>query len=286
MPQLRNRAYLIHLTHYDPWWNERKAEEQPFDLEVGLEVIDRLAEIGFNLLIIACSDGVQYASHPELTRHYSVPMSVLASLVKRAGERGLEVVPKLNFAQSALHQHNHWLRPHNSLFDTEEYWQKAFEVVDEVIGVCRPPRFFHVGMDEDHDRSYTQYARAIRTLRDQLAARGLRPLIWNDSTCDWPAAEIHKEKSLYAEERVPTDVVQVLWDYWDVRPEAIDRLRSRGFETWIAPGHEASQAAGWRQAAKDHNATGMILTCWKPCTRSTSEILLERINTLGPIICG
>ncbi len=285
MPQIQNRAYLLHLTHYDPAWNARKAQEEPFDLDVGLEVIDRLADVGFTMLMIACSDGVQYASHPELARHYTVPMPVLAALVERARAHKLEVVPKLNFSQSALHQHNHWFRPHNDLFDTDEYWEKAFEVIDEIIGICRPPRFFHIGMDEDHSRSYTQYVRAIFTLRDGLAQRGLRPLIWNDSACDWPAAQIHVEKSLLAEEQIPNDVVQVLWDYWDVRPEAIDRLVELGFETWIAPGGDADAVRAWRDAVPAHGAAGMVLTHWSPCTCATRETLLNRINTIGPIIC-
>ena len=41
---------------------------------------------------------------------------------------------KLNFSQSALHQHNHWFRPYHDLFDSEEYWQKGFEVIDELLG--------------------------------------------------------------------------------------------------------------------------------------------------------
>ena len=183
------RGVLIHLSHYDPQWFRNKARERPFHLPTGLETVDAMAEAGLNLLVIDCEDGVKYASHPELARPYSVPMSHLRQLVRRAERHGIEVVPKLNFSRSAWHHHNEWFRPHErarGMFDTPKYWRTAVEVVDELIENVRPRRFFHVGMDEDHDRAYGQYVEAIVTLRKLLKARGLRTIIWNDSAYDWP----------------------------------------------------------------------------------------------------
>ncbi|HUT25551.1 MAG TPA: hypothetical protein VM492_14490, partial [Sumerlaeia bacterium] len=98
------RGFLIHITHYDPRWVERKPREKPFDLDIGLEVVDAMAEVGMNLLAIDCADGVRYKSHPELTRHYSVPMGHLKKLVARARKHGIEVAPKLNFSHSHINQ--------------------------------------------------------------------------------------------------------------------------------------------------------------------------------------
>ena len=164
------RGYLLHITHYDPRWYEAKENEQPFDLDVGLAVVDAMAEAAMNLLVVDCADGVTYASHSELVRPYSVPMATFEALLARANERGIEVVPKLNFSQSGLHHHNDWFRPHNQLFDNDEYWRLAFEVIDELVEVASPPRFFHVGMDEDHWRSYDQYVAAIERLAQGTSA--------------------------------------------------------------------------------------------------------------------
>lgn len=279
-------GYLLHITHYDPVWVARKADEKPFDPAVGCEVIDAVARTGLNTLIVAFSDGMVYDSHPELARHYSVPKDVVAGVLAHARERGLDVIPKLNFAQSATHQHNHWFRPHHDLFDEPEYWRLAFEAIDELIAMVAPSEYFHVGMDEDHDRSYDQYVEAIDRLHAGLAERGLRPMIWNDSVCDWPRAAIHKAKSLYAETRIPTDVVQILWDYWDVRPQALQRLVDRGFEAWVAPGGDAGKAAGWRQTVEDVGAHGLLLTHWTPCIRDTRDKLIDRIETVGAALEG
>ncbi len=267
------RGFLLHITHYDPAWNKNKDTEKPFDLDVGLEVIDAMAESGLNLLMVDAKDGVVYKSHPELVRHYSRPIDILAKLRDRAAKLGIEIAVKLNFSQSTLHQHNHWFRPHNDLFDSDEYWAKAFEVIDELCGILKPQRFFHIGMDEDHSRSYTQYVRAIETLHGGLKKRGLRTLIWNDSACHWPAADIHREKSLYAEERIPTDIVQVLWDYGNWDPTAMKRIHGRGFEVWGAPGDDV---AGMRDQLFSLGATGILLTCWTPCIPENRNRLLDR----------
>ena len=197
------RGYLLHITHYDPRWLANKDTEEPFNLEVGLQIIDAMAAAGLNLLVLDPKDGVRYAAHPELARHYSQDIGILRQLADRAAKHGIETAIKLNFSQSALYQHNHWFRPHHKLFDSAEYWRLAGEIIDELVAVVQPPRFFHVGMDEDHDRSYGQYVAAIQTLRTALAARHLRTLIWNDSACQWSNAAIHRDKTLAAERRHP-----------------------------------------------------------------------------------
>jgi hypothetical protein len=277
------RGFLLHITHYDPRWWEAKDEEAPFNLEVATDLIDAMAETEMNLLVVDCADGLRYASHPELTRPYSVPMSSLAKLVTHASDRGIEVVPKLNFAQSGLHRHNHWFRPHNALFDNEEYWTLAFEVVDELIDVVHPARFFHVGMDEDHWRSYDQYVAAIDVLHAELQKRDLRTIIWNDSACRWPQAAIHRDKSLAAEAGVPKDIVHVVWDYHDVQPEILRRIHSAGFEIWGAPGREPELVSDMRDALLDCGGAGILLTRWVGCTEANRKALLNDIRTLGPL---
>jgi hypothetical protein len=279
------RGYLIHITHYDPSWVKRKAREKPFDLGLGLEIVEAMADAGLNLLVVDCADGVTYKSHPELKRSYSVPMAHVRGLAAQARKHDIEVVPKLNFAQSALHQHNHWFRPYHRLFDSEEYWLRAFRLVDELIQACEPPRFFHIGMDEDHDRSHAQYAAAICMLRDGLRERGLRAVMWKDQQ-SYAAADVHAEKSRAAEARIPRDVVQVVWHYHTVLTDVVRRLRRKGFDVWGAPGRDPDQVRGWRDAILRYGGTGLLLTRWVPCRPGNRAELLRQIRTLGPICSG
>ena len=277
------RGFMLHLTHYDPVWYKAKAKEKPFDLATGLEALDAAAEAGLNLLVIDCADGVRYKSHPEFARHYSSPMSVLRRLVARADRLGIEVVPKLNFSRSGTHHHNDWLRLTRVEHDTPEYWKPAFEVVDELIRETRPKRFFHVGMDEDHDRSTRQYVEAIRTLRAGLKKRGLRTVIWNDSACLWPSAEAHREKSLLAETKIPKDVVQVVWDYFGKGGPALRRVAREGFELWGAPGHDPAQAADMIRTLAAVGGRGVLFTRWKPTVRASRREILDWISRCGQL---
>jgi len=212
-------------------------------------------------------------------------MDSLRALAARAAERGIEVVPKLNFSHSTYHHHNDWFRPHNALFDSDLYWQLAFEVIDELIAECRPPRFFHVGMDEDHDRALSQYVAAIQRLHAGLAERGLRTIIWNDS-CYGGRALVHAEKSLAAEAAIPRNVVQVPWHYGGAQPAVVRRLLGEGFTVWGAPGHTAEQVAAWRDDLLAAGGEGMLLTYWRPCRPGNRRALLGALREFGPIVSG
>lgn len=279
------RGFMLHITHYDPRWYRAKGRERPFDLNLALEAVDTMAEVGLNLLVIDCEDGVEYASHPELKRRYSVPMAQLEALARRAEGCGIEVVPKINFARSSLHHHNDWFRPYDRLFDTGEYWQRAFQVIDELIAACRSPRFFHIGMDEDHDRAHSQYVAAIETLHAGLAERGLRTIIWNDSAHKGGAL-VHAEKSLVAEKAIPRDIVQVPWEYTRAQTATIERLVGVGFEVWGAPGRSAEQVAAWRDDLLRLGGKGILLTYWRPCRPSNRKAMLDMLRELGPVCSG
>jgi len=283
------KGYLLHLSHYDPVWCARKATEEPFDLNLGVEIVDALAAEGFNLLFIGCSDGVQYQSHPELARPYSIPMRGLKRLVDHAVKAGLEIVPKLNFSKSERNKHDNWIRKSGARwqedFETPAYWQKAFEIIDEVNETCLPKRFFHIGMDEDHDRSYTQYVDAIGILRAGLSKRGLRTIMWNDAACaiNYAPALVHAEKVTSALDRISRDVIQILWNYGSVPEAQINDIATKGFELWGAPGKDPVQAKGFRDALSKAKGKGLLMTTWAQCRPPNRELLLDGIHSLGAI---
>src|SRR5712692_11785303 len=97
LTRLRHRGLLIHFSHYDPNWMRRKTKEERFDLRTGLKVVDAMADVGMNLLVIDIEDGVVFKNHPELRRPCSVPIAQLESLAQAARERAIGLVPKLNF---------------------------------------------------------------------------------------------------------------------------------------------------------------------------------------------
>ena len=284
------RGFLLHITHYDPGWMLKKRREQSFDLGLALEITEELARQQFTTLFIGVSDGVQYARHPELTRRYSVPMEQLATLAERARQLGLEVVPKLNFSRSAINGHDHWMRAPGEEwhvhFDDDYYWATAFECIDEVIAACQPSRCFHVGMDEDHERSYTQYVKAIRTLHAGLQQRRLRTVCWSDTALDYASGQIYREKSELAETQLPNDCIRLMWNYWAVPAAEMRRIRELGLELWGAPGTKPDQLRQFRDALLAEGGSGMVMTRWIACRKPNRAELLRLIRTLGPIYRG
>jgi hypothetical protein len=284
----KNIAYLLHITHYDPKWIKEKPLEQSFDFELACEIIETLKTEGFNTLVIDIADGVIYKSHPELKKHYSVPMNTLRDMAEKAHSAGLEVIPKLNFSKSEINMHDNWGRKPGALWnedfdDFEAYYKKAFECIDEVIAACKPCNKFHIGMDEDHTRSYSQYCEAIEAFHLKLKERGLRTIIWNDMAIPYPNGHIFVEKSLAALERTPKDVIHVLWDYKGFPQEASQKILDSGFELWGAPGRDPEQAQICLDFLKEKNASGALMTTWTKCIKENRNLLLEDIQKMGPI---
>ncbi|OGS22267.1 MAG: hypothetical protein A2252_06815 [Elusimicrobia bacterium RIFOXYA2_FULL_39_19] len=280
-------GFLIHISHYDPVWCPLKSKEKPFDLDSALKVVDAMSKIGMNMLVIDIADGVRYKSHPELARKYSVPISNLKKLADYARSKNIEVIPKLNFSQSSHSQHNHWFRPHHELFDNKEYWKLAFEVIDEIIKACGPVKYFHVGMDEDHSRAYSQYIDAIIQLRNGLKKRGLQTIIWNDSAY-WHLAKavIYAEKSVAAEKKIPKDIIHILWDYNRLQPGIIRRIVKQGFQVWVAPGANPERILKWKEILLHYKQKGMLMTIWIPCRKSNCSKVIKYIKTVGPLFTG
>lgn len=282
----KNVGYLLHITHYDPKWMEKKAQEEPFDLELGYEIIKALKTEGFNTLIIDIADGVIYKSHPELKKHYSVPMDILTKLAQKAHCTGLEVIPKLNFSKSEINVHDNWGRKpgtvwHEDFDDFKAYYKKAFECIDETMAACYPCEKFHIGMDEDHTRSHGQYCEAINILHSGLRERGLRTVIWNDMAISCSYGQVFVEKSLAALERIPKDVIHVLWSYSGFPSEAVCKIIDSGFELWGAPGRDLPQAEKYLRFLREQNASGALMTTWTKCVAENQKLLLADIQKMG-----
>jgi len=280
---LAAKGLLIHVSHYDPKWCDDKAVERPFDVEVALDIVDAMGDVGMNTLVVDVADGVKYRSHPELRRHYSVPLRDLGRLADAAHRRDIDVVPKLNFAKSGRNLHDTWMHPYSDARrwtqGLDRYYAVAADCIAELVDAMHPTRFFHVGMDEDHHRSHAQYVDAVRTLRKIVKRHRLRTVVWNDS-CHFRRtmlAQVHADKCRDAEDHLPRDVVHVLWDYARAHPGIVRRIAGKGFEVWAAPGADLRQVKAWRRAP----VTGVLLTAWVKCDRTNRRYLLDLVRDIG-----
>lgn len=79
---------------------------------------------------------------------------------------------------------------------------------------------------------------AIRTLRSMLKPEGVLTVVWNGScqTQRSTPAQVHTEKGRAAEDLLPRDISHVLWDYAAAHRSIVNRLTSKEFTVWAAPG--------------------------------------------------
>jgi len=286
------RAVLAHVTHYDPSFNRNKESEEPFDLEVGLELVETMAAHGLNTLVMDIEDGVIYESHPELQRHYSVPMKDLELLAETARGNNIDFVPKCNFSKSGRNHHDMWMKPHwretGWTWKMDEYWQVAGDVIDELVSVCKPRKYFHIGMDEDHYRSVSQYVEAIKILHGKIGKHGLKAAMWND-TCYLDrnvVAQVYADKTIAAEPLIPRDMVQLVWDYDLVHEGIVKRLTDQGFEAWVAPGGNLERIARWKKILLAEGGNGLLMSNWVKCSRRNRDRIVSMITEQAPVYSG
>ena len=284
------KAYLAHISHYDPKWSVTKKQEEPFASELGVELMEHLNVYGFNTLILDCADGVEYKSHPELRRHYTISQESLSTFIAAARRLGFDLIPKLNFSKSGRNLHDMWMSPHVDLLDWTGsidrgvYWKVAEDLVNEAILLFRPKQYFHIGMDEDHYRSVNQYAETIIKLDAMIKRRGLRTIIWNDSCYNQPDSpnKHHADKCEAAEHLIPKDIVHVLWEYGKPCAEPLARLKREGFDVWVAPGLSSEKVKDWKRVASANHADGLVITNWIKCSTSNRSALLAAVDKVGP----
>jgi len=289
VPKKKVKGLLLHMTHYDPKWVKNKESEKLFSVSAGIEILEKMKESGFNMVILDIEDGVIYSSHPELTRHYSVPMDDLKQFAAKAHELGIEFVPKLNFSRSGRNLHDKWLSPHwsplNFVSVRKEYRQTATDVIDEIIEVCKPQNYFHIGMDEDHHRSVSQYVETITFFHDYLQERGLKTVVWNDTSYENRdvIAQVHADKMRAAESQIPKDIVHIVWDYDLVHEGLIKRLSDYAFDVWIAPGGNKERIEQWKKVMEAEGGDGFLFTNWTKCSDENKERLLNQVEQLKQV---
>lgn len=255
-------AVLLHLTHYDPAWMKGKKSETRFQRGLMEELIDLSAECGFNAAIFDVADAVEYASHPELKRAYTVPMQELADLAARARGQGLEVIGKLNFSKADRYRHNWWFRPYRELPDDDEYFRHAWQVIDEVLEAVKPSSRFHIGMDEDTVRDADGYCKVIEKLHAGLGERGYKTIIWSDACHDW--GEPRNSVLEAAWERLPRDITLMLWAYRAAKPELVKKFADMSYPVWGASAKEEAVARAWADAIRENDGSGLVATLWLP----------------------
>ena len=186
-------------------------------------ILEEAPRRGFNHILLEVGDGMEYHSHPEISTQGAWSHRRVHKELARCRERGLTVIPKLNFSSF----HCSWLKQYSRMISSDIYYRVAAELIREVYEVFEHPAYIHLGMDEEDinlakNREYAicrhgeLYWHDLRYLCDCVFDVGAKPAIWYD------AAFVHPE-----EYRARFDIDEVLlcpWYYWSLRPENFTKM--------------------------------------------------------------
>ncbi len=232
-------ANLIHLStnmweeHDSPVDLLRKGSLQlRFDETLWEDLLVKMVEAGFNMVVLDLGDGVRYDSHPEIAVEGAWSPERLNQETRRLRKMGIELIPKMNFSTA----HDAWLGEYSRCVSTPRYYQVCRNLIREVVEIMEKPRFFHLGMDEEvtwHQKHYNYLVVRQNELfwhdflfyLNEVKGHGVRPWIWSDVVWN------HEEQFL---KRIPKDVLQSNWyyctDFEEKMAKAYQLLGDNGYE--------------------------------------------------------
>ena len=211
---------LVHLGHN--MWADKKAQtELHFDEEVWNKIVDKCAENGFNTIVLDLGEGVVYPSHPELAIEGSWTSEKVTSEVLRLREKGIELIPKLNFSA----HHDAWLQEYGRMVSTSIYYKVCEELIKDAYEMFLHPSFIHIGMDEEdksHMAAFDQSYHMTIMRHDELLVHDINYLvkyveelgakchIWHDPMCS-----ISSEHA----QNISKSVIPEVWMYYSYLKE-------------------------------------------------------------------
>ena len=196
-------------------------EDQKLDFEEAAwdRLLDMAGVYGINQIVLDLGEGVVYKSHPELAKEGAWSTDRVRAEVKRCRERGIELIPKLNFSAT----HHMWLGEYRRMMSTKIYYDVCRDLIEELADLFDRPRFIHIGMDEEGDPQFFKEMDMVHYrqgeliwhdlgyLCDCVKATGATPWIWGDM-CVYAPKEFRK-RIAYG------DVILSPWVYFAIRRE-------------------------------------------------------------------
>ena len=265
-----------------------------FDEAVWRRLTDRMAQKGFNAVVMDLGEGCVYPSHPELAVKGSWSAERLQKELARLRGMGLEPIPKLNFSTS----HDTWLKEYGRMVSTPEYYKVCADLIRDVCEIFGKPRLFHLGYDEETMGNQAKYAYAV-IRQDELwwhdfnffvktvEKLGMRPWIWSDYM--WR----HGDEFL---KRMPKSVMQSNWYYrqWfdfetipkerRVHLESFLTLEKAGFDqipcgsNWACEENIAGLVKFCRKNIAPERLKGFLMTTWSSTMPNHEAKLLRGID--------
>lgn len=130
-------AILVHLSM--SMWRE-KYEELEFDDEMWDYIVEESVKSGVNTIVLDIGDGLVFGSHHEIACKGAWARNGLHKELTRCKEKGITLIPKLNFATP----HDIWLGEYHRKISTPEYYRVCNDLIKEVYEIFDHPEYIHI----------------------------------------------------------------------------------------------------------------------------------------------
>lgn len=206
-------------------WKDLPLSEH-FDKELWADCVDRAQDARMNAIVLEVINGIEYKSHPEISRPDAHSQEWIKEQVKLCRDKGITLIPKLNFSTT----HDMWLGEYARMVSTSTYYKVVKDLIEEVYELFDRPPYFHIGMDEEDNkhqarRDYVVYRQGelymhdLRYLVDCVKALGATPWFWSCPLFDMTEA--------FTKEFKPDELVLSPWYYNAFRREHWTPVESR-----------------------------------------------------------
>ncbi len=230
------------------------------NIEAYRMTLELLARLKVRYVAIEFGPQVLLDFDPSIARGARFSKSQAKALVDYARSLGLEPIGYLNLLG---HLERAYQKPpyteHGGIMiqNDEVYERFVFPILNEMLEIYGPVKWFHCGMDEAWELfewlskqgydSAQLLAKHIKKVNEFLKSRGVRMVIWHDMLFSpdlakeigapiGPANGGPPQNTAKAIDLIPKDVVLNYWFYepLDAYP-ALDWLKRKGFEVWASP---------------------------------------------------
>ena len=197
----------------------KRQKELIFDEEVWNRIVDKCEECGLNTIVLDVNDGVQWESHPEISLPGAWSKEKVRNEVLRLREKGIEIIPKLNFSTT----HDVWMGEYGRMVSTSIYYKVCRDLILEVYDMFLQPEYIHIGMDEENWKHFNDPGyEFIAARRDGLLVHdinffnacvkeaGAKTHMWHD-----PFNDLEPEFSKDIDE----DIFPYVWMYYSYLKE-------------------------------------------------------------------
>ncbi len=222
------RALLVHLSMdfaYSEKWQSAPLAEH-FDEAVWKKTVADAADAGLNTIVLEVINGIEYKSHPEISRPDAYSQAWVREQVALCRDAGIALIPKLNFSAT----HDVWLGEYARMLSTSAYYRVAKDLIEEVYELFEHPAYIHIGMDEESvqyqaKRDFVVYRQGelyfhdLKFLSTCVRDLGATPWVWSSPLFDHP--------ELFAKHIAPDEMIISPYYYNAFAPEHYTPIESR-----------------------------------------------------------